>query len=218
MDLRSVRRHRGIKQITEGLATLDAGVFRRSPLADLDSRRQMPPLTRAADHSKLWFAIGGSARVASTVRAAWAVRACSHWLSPASVTKIRWPKRRAAVAAELPLGADLAGRSTAPDVEFPSLRPFGERRGVRGWCGAGELCAGAGAALPAGLREVLRRDRRPLPRRRLHRLRHRCVDRRARRSAGAADRHLRHPQSRPCRGSTRRPDPTEKEWWWWWWW
>ncbi len=58
MDLRSVRRHRGIKQITEGLGTLDAGVFEavaNSPTPILDVT--MPPLTRAADHSKLWFAI-----------------------------------------------------------------------------------------------------------------------------------------------------------------
>ncbi|HUM00278.1 MAG TPA: diacylglycerol kinase family protein [Mycobacterium sp.] len=58
MDLRSVRRHRGIKQITEGLGTLDAGVFEAvansaTPILDVT----MPPLTRAADHSKLWLAI-----------------------------------------------------------------------------------------------------------------------------------------------------------------
>ena len=58
MDLRALRRRRGMRQITEGLGTLDAGVFEavaNSPSQLLDIT--MPPLTRAADHSKLWFAI-----------------------------------------------------------------------------------------------------------------------------------------------------------------
>jgi diacylglycerol kinase family enzyme/membrane-associated phospholipid phosphatase len=61
MDLRSLRRHRGFKQITEGLGALDAGVFEaiaNSPTPLLDVT--MPPLTRAADHSKLWFAIAAA--------------------------------------------------------------------------------------------------------------------------------------------------------------
>ncbi|CAN3126641.1 bifunctional phosphatase PAP2/diacylglycerol kinase family protein [Mycobacterium sp. smrl_JER01] len=52
------RRGRGIRQIGAGLGTLDREVFEAvaespSPLIDA----VMPPLTRAADHSKLWFAI-----------------------------------------------------------------------------------------------------------------------------------------------------------------
>ncbi|MBX7449358.1 phosphatase PAP2 family protein [Mycolicibacterium sp. 3033] len=62
MDLLPARlrrpRHRGISQIGQGLGTLDREVFEAiaespSPLIDA----VMPRLTRAADHSKLWFAI-----------------------------------------------------------------------------------------------------------------------------------------------------------------
>ncbi|MGK2881538.1 MAG: bifunctional phosphatase PAP2/diacylglycerol kinase family protein [Mycobacterium sp.] len=52
------QRPRGITQIGRGLGTLDREVFEAiadspSPLLDI----VMPPLTRAADHSKLWFVI-----------------------------------------------------------------------------------------------------------------------------------------------------------------
>jgi len=60
MDLRVRRRRHGVRQITEGLGALDAAVFEavaNSPSQLLDIT--MPPLTRAADHSKLWFAIAG---------------------------------------------------------------------------------------------------------------------------------------------------------------
>jgi diacylglycerol kinase family enzyme/membrane-associated phospholipid phosphatase len=58
MQLWPTRRHRGIRQIGRGLGTLDREVFEAvaespSPLIDAT----MPRLTRAADHSKLWFAI-----------------------------------------------------------------------------------------------------------------------------------------------------------------
>ena len=52
------RRHRGIRQIGQGLGTLDREVFEavaESPSPLLDA--VMPKLTSAADHSKLWFAI-----------------------------------------------------------------------------------------------------------------------------------------------------------------
>lgn len=58
MNLLPIRRHRGIRQIGEGLGTLDREVFDAiadSPSPLLDA--VMPQLTRAADHSKLWFAI-----------------------------------------------------------------------------------------------------------------------------------------------------------------
>lgn len=52
---------RGLRQITQGLGTLDREVFEaiaESPTPLLDTA--MPPLTRAADHSKLWFAIAAA--------------------------------------------------------------------------------------------------------------------------------------------------------------
>ncbi|HEV7582012.1 MAG TPA: diacylglycerol kinase family protein [Mycobacterium sp.] len=52
------QRARGIKQITRGLGTLDRELFlavAETPTPLLDT--VMPPLTRAADHSKLWFVI-----------------------------------------------------------------------------------------------------------------------------------------------------------------
>jgi diacylglycerol kinase family enzyme/membrane-associated phospholipid phosphatase len=52
------QRARGIKQITRGLGTLDRELFSavaETPTPLLDT--VMPPLTRAADHSKLWFVI-----------------------------------------------------------------------------------------------------------------------------------------------------------------
>src|SRR4029079_9393014 len=62
MDLPPLlRRHRGIRQIGEGLGTLDREVFEavaESPSPLLDS--VMPGLTRAADHSKLWFALAAA--------------------------------------------------------------------------------------------------------------------------------------------------------------
>src|SRR3984885_6821701 len=54
------QRARGIKQITRGLGTLDRELFvavAEPPTPLLDT--VMPTLTRAADHSKLWFVIAG---------------------------------------------------------------------------------------------------------------------------------------------------------------
>lgn len=61
MNRRPWRRARGINQITQGLGTLDREIFEAiaetdTPLLDAI----MPPLTRAADHSKLWFAIAAA--------------------------------------------------------------------------------------------------------------------------------------------------------------
>ncbi|HYJ56868.1 MAG TPA: diacylglycerol kinase family protein [Mycobacterium sp.] len=62
MDLPPMlRRHRGIRQIGKGLGTLDREVFEavaESPSPLLDA--VMPRLTKAADHSKLWFAIAAA--------------------------------------------------------------------------------------------------------------------------------------------------------------
>lgn len=58
MDLRIRRRGQGLRQIGQGLGHLDREVFEavaESPSPLLDA--VMPPLTRAADHSKLWFAL-----------------------------------------------------------------------------------------------------------------------------------------------------------------
>ena len=54
-------RRRGIRQIGQGLGTLDREVFAaiaESPSPLLDAT--MPPLSRAADHSKLWLAIAAA--------------------------------------------------------------------------------------------------------------------------------------------------------------
>lgn len=61
MNRRPWRRARGINQITRGLGTLDREVF--EAVADTDTpllNMVMPPLTRAADNSKLWFAIAAA--------------------------------------------------------------------------------------------------------------------------------------------------------------
>lgn len=61
MTSRSLLEGQGIRQITGGLGTLDREVFEavaESPSALLD--KAMPILTRAADHSKLWFAIAAA--------------------------------------------------------------------------------------------------------------------------------------------------------------
>ena len=61
MDMPRIRRPRGIRQIGEGLGTLDREVFEaiaESPSPLLDTA--MPRLTRAADHSKLWFVIAAA--------------------------------------------------------------------------------------------------------------------------------------------------------------
>ncbi|WP_040518821.1 bifunctional phosphatase PAP2/diacylglycerol kinase family protein [Gordonia aichiensis] len=53
------RRTEPLHELTKGLGTLDANLFQtiaRSPSPLLD--RTMPPLTAAADHSKLWMGIG----------------------------------------------------------------------------------------------------------------------------------------------------------------
>lgn len=64
MDLPFRRRREGLRQIGAGLGTLDREVFEAiaespSPLIDA----VMPRLTRAADHSKLWFAIAIALRL-----------------------------------------------------------------------------------------------------------------------------------------------------------
>ena len=61
MEIWPVRRRRGIRQIGRGLGTLDREVFEaiaESPSPLLDA--VMPRLTRAADHSKLWFVIAAA--------------------------------------------------------------------------------------------------------------------------------------------------------------
>src|SRR3954464_15692256 len=61
---------RGLTQIGEGLGTLDREVFEaiaESPSPLLDS--MMPRLTRAADHSKLWFALAAAIGVVGSTSA-----------------------------------------------------------------------------------------------------------------------------------------------------
>lgn len=75
------RRRRGIRQITRGLGSLDREVFEavaESPSPLIDS--VMPRLTRAADHSKLWFAIAaGLAAFGSPSLKRGAVRGWPRW-------------------------------------------------------------------------------------------------------------------------------------------
>lgn len=64
MKLLPLRRLRGIRQVGEGLGTLDREVFEavaESPSPLLDAT--MPRLTRAADHSKLWLVIAATLAV-----------------------------------------------------------------------------------------------------------------------------------------------------------
>jgi undecaprenyl-diphosphatase len=61
MNQLRLRRRQGIRQIGQGLGTLDREVFdaiAESPSPLLDAA--MPRLTRAADHSKLWFGIAAA--------------------------------------------------------------------------------------------------------------------------------------------------------------
>jgi diacylglycerol kinase family enzyme/membrane-associated phospholipid phosphatase len=64
------QRARGLSQITQGLGTLDREVFEaiaESPTPLLDT--VMPPLTRAADHSKLWLVIAAALAASGKPRA-----------------------------------------------------------------------------------------------------------------------------------------------------
>ena len=70
MTQRPWQRPRGMRQITQGLGTLDREVFEaiaESPAPLLDVA--MPPLTRAADHSKLWLAIAAALAASGNPRA-----------------------------------------------------------------------------------------------------------------------------------------------------
>ncbi len=64
------QRPEGIRRITQGLGTLDREVFEAiadSPTPLLDA--VMPPLTRGADHSKLWLVIAAAMAVSGKPRA-----------------------------------------------------------------------------------------------------------------------------------------------------
>jgi undecaprenyl-diphosphatase len=81
-----LRRRRGIQQIGEGLGTLDREVFEaiaESPSPLLDS--MMPRLTRAADHSKLWFAL---AAVIGVVGSTSAKRGAARGVATLAVTSL----------------------------------------------------------------------------------------------------------------------------------
>ena len=81
-----LRRRRGIQQIGEGLGTLDREVFEaiaESPSPLLDT--VMPRLTRAADHSKLWFAL---AAVIGAVGGASAKRGAARGVATLAVTSL----------------------------------------------------------------------------------------------------------------------------------
>jgi undecaprenyl-diphosphatase len=64
------RRPEGLRRITQGLGALDREIFdavAESPTPLLDT--MMPPLTRAADHSKLWLAIAAALAATGKPRA-----------------------------------------------------------------------------------------------------------------------------------------------------
>ncbi len=80
------RRRSGLRQITQGLGELDAEVFKaiaHSPSRLLDTT--MPPLTRAADYSKLWLAL--AAVMAATGRAS-AQRAAARGVVSLALTSL----------------------------------------------------------------------------------------------------------------------------------
>jgi undecaprenyl-diphosphatase len=74
-------RRRGIRQIGQGLGTLDREVFEaiaESPSPLLDAT--MPRLSRAADHSKLWLVIAAALAALGARRLSAGRRAgCSPW-------------------------------------------------------------------------------------------------------------------------------------------
>ena len=79
-------RRRGIRRITQGLGALDREIFEaiaESPTPLLDT--MMPPLTRAADHSKLWFAL--AAGLAATGKSS-ARRAATRGVITLAVTSL----------------------------------------------------------------------------------------------------------------------------------
>lgn len=80
------RRRSGLRQITQGLGELDAEVFKaiaHSPSQLLDTT--MPPLTRAADYSKLWLAL--AAAMAATGRSS-AQRAAARGVVSLALTSL----------------------------------------------------------------------------------------------------------------------------------
>ncbi|MBI3214724.1 MAG: phosphatase PAP2 family protein [Mycobacterium sp.] len=80
------RRPQGIRQITKGLGTLDREVFEaiaESPTPLLDT--VMPPLTRAADHSKLWFAVAAALAASGNPKAS---RGAARGLASLAVTSL----------------------------------------------------------------------------------------------------------------------------------
>jgi diacylglycerol kinase family enzyme/membrane-associated phospholipid phosphatase len=100
MDLLPLRRLRGIRQIGQGLGTLDREVFEaiaESPSPLLDAT--MPRLSRAADHSKLWLAlaaaiavIGGPSARRGTTRGVLSLAATSLFTN--QVAKQAWRRPR----------------------------------------------------------------------------------------------------------------------------
>ena len=128
-----ILRHRGIRQIGQGLGTLDREVFEaiaESPSPLLDST--MPRLTRAADHSKLWFAI--AAALAATRHRA-SRRGAARGVMTLGVTSLFtnqvakqvW-KRPRPNRLSGPLGeAEQAG----PDIELAAFGPLRERGRLR---------------------------------------------------------------------------------------
>ena len=204
-------RSRGIKQITRGLGTLDRELFvaiADSPTPLLDT--VMPPLTRAADHSKLWFAI--AAGLVATGRPS-ARRGAARGVASLGVTSLvtnQVAKRiRQRPASRRRFGAAGQASPAPTDIELAAVRALRQRRRIRRRRRPGESAARlrAGVAGRPG-RTVAGGHRRALPRRRVRRIRHRRRHRRPRRAARAADRRG-HGCRQPNRcGSRPRSGPT----------
>ena len=134
MDMPRIRRPQGIRQIGEGLGTLDREVFEaiaESPSPLLDT--VMPRLTRAADHSKLWFVI--AAALAATrhratrrgaVRGVMTLGVTSLFTN--QVAKQVWKRPRPSRV----LGAIGETEQTGPDIELAAIGPLCERGRLRG--------------------------------------------------------------------------------------
>ena len=147
MELLPLRgRLRGIRQIGQGLGTLDSEVFEaiaESPSPLLDAT--MPRLSRAADHSKLWLAIaaalvaiGGPSAQRGAARGVVSLAVTSLFTNQVAKRVWRRPRPNRML-------VPLARRSHRfADVELAAVRSLGERGGVRGRRRPGEPAAGPG--------------------------------------------------------------------------
>ena len=191
MDILPIRRHRGIRQIGEGLGTLDREVFEaiaESPSPLLDSA------DAAADPGRGPFkAVVRDRRGACGDRAPSLAAGCgARRDDPRRHQSVHQPGRQAGLEAAAPKsrsGAVGETEQAVPDVELASIGPLCERGRLRGRRRPREPPAGAGTRTTGRTGgPVAGGHRRALSRRCVRRLRHRRCHRRARRTDSAADR------------------------------